>query len=432
LIDDDPHAALAAASTRSEMNRRALLAAGAGGALLPIAAMAATPPREPRAMQSAASFGATGDGVTDDTAALQAALDTAFRPGGTGFLVIPPGTYRVGRTLRISLAGAQANVTHHSGIQAHGARLLSTIGDGQNVFEVYSRATVRFLLIEGLDISGSGHDGHGILLDCDANGNYLYNFCLRDVVVQNCGGDGCRLIGNVFEGQIFNSYFRGNHANGATFGHGPHGGILSAMHVFGCVFGENGKQGVELINGCYDVSMHGCYLLLNGEFGLSARNGCTLLSNCGFENNHRLAADFVHGDAGMWLQGFSTLIGCTAYSIFNQSLLLRCYLTSHLVMIGCAGFGGGKASMAGLAKIGGTGEKANATLIGCSGAIEYINGFEATEIGGGTHGARFGSRWQGGSLLQLGDYRLWVDGAGKLRMKRGAPGTDEDGAVVGG
>lgn len=38
--------------------------------------------------------------------------------------------------------------------------------------------------------------------------------------------------------------------------------------------------------------------------------------------------------------------------------------------------------------------------------------------------------WNGGMML-LGAYRLWVDAAGKLRMKSGNPTSDTDGTVVG-
>jgi hypothetical protein len=38
------------------------------------------------------------------------------------------------------------------------------------VIEVVSRSTFRFLLIQGLDIKGSGRDGHGILLACRVPG----------------------------------------------------------------------------------------------------------------------------------------------------------------------------------------------------------------------------------------------------------------------
>jgi len=414
--------------------RRGLLGVGAGLALagLPMAATAQQPPRPPdRAMLSAASFGARGDGTTDDTAALQAALDAAFAPAGPGFLVIPPGTYRVTRTLRVAtLRGEKGNIGRSHGILAHGARLNSTIADGSNVFEFISHSTVRFLLIEGLDILGTGREGHGVLLECESKEHYLYNFCLRDVTVQGCGGDGCRMMGNVFEGQVINTYLRDNKKNGMTLGHGARAGILSAIHVFGCVFGQNGNVGVAMINGCYDAAFHGCYFLLNAKHGLVASNGCTLLSNCGFENNHESASGFDKGDAGIWLQGFGTLIGCTAYSMFNQTRLIEAYVVGQLVMIGCAGSGDARASRAGLARIGGE-KRGRATIVAPSGAVEYAKGFEGLELSAPGGGVRFGSHWQSPNLAQLGDYRLWIDGKGRLRFKNGAPTSDEDGSAVG-
>ena len=211
---------------------------------------------------------------------------------------------------------------------------------------------------------------------------------------------------------------------------GKHGGILSSIHLFGCVLGDNGANGAALVNGCYDVSFHGCYLLLNGKFGLLAENGCTLLSNCGFENNHAAASGFASGDAGVFLNSFGTLIGCTAYSVFNQTKLLRAYVSKRLVMTGCSGSGGGGAAGAGLASIGGS-RSAGAVLIGCSGAVDYRDGFEAIELGGAGGGIRLGSDWRSPDLVQLGDYRLWVDQGGRLRLKKGAPSGDEDGRVVG-
>jgi hypothetical protein len=418
-----------------DSRRRGMLGVGAGLALagLPMAAVAQQPPRPPdRSMLSAASFGARGDGTTDDTAALQAALDAALAPGGPGFLVIPPGTYRVTRTLRVAtIPGEKGNIGRRHGILAHGAKLNSAITDGSNVFEFISRSTVRFLLIEGLDILGTGREGHGILLECEYKEHYLYNFCLRDVTVQGCGGDGCRMMGNVFEGQVINTYLRDNKKNGMTLGHGARAGILSAIHVFGCVFGQNDNVGVAMINGCYDAAFHGCYFLLNGKHGLVAANGCTLLSNCGFENNHESASSFDKGDAGIWLQGFGTLIGCTAYSMFKQTRLIEAYVVGQFVMIGCAGSGDARASRAGLARIGGE-KKARATVIAPSGAVEYVKGFEAIEISAADgSGMRVGSHWQSPNLAQLGDYRLWVDRAGRLRLKKGTPTSDEDGNTVG-
>ncbi len=413
-----------------QASRRGFIAAGAAAALAvrPFAAGAA--PAQPGQTLSAASFGAVGDGRADDSAALQAALDASLRQGGT-LLVIPPGTYRVTRTLRLAPTRATTgDIGRHNGILAHGARLVSAITDGSNVLEVSSLATVRFLLIEGLDVLGTGQEGHGIVITCDRRDDYLYNFCLRDTVVQRCGGDGCRLVGNVFEGQIINSYFRNNKGSGVTFAHGKAGGILSAIHVFGSVFGENGDNGAALIDGCYDVAFHGCYFVLNGKSGLAAANGCTLLSNCGFENNHARAASFAEGGAGIDLQSFGTLVGCTAYSLFHQTALIHAFVTAQLVLVGCTGSGGGRASAAGLAKLAGT-EAGEAVVLGCTGRIDYVGNFEALEIGGAGGGVRFGADWHSRYLPRLGEYRLWIDAGGRLRLKKGVPQAEDDGVALG-
>ncbi|WP_330891460.1 glycosyl hydrolase family 28-related protein [Ferrovibrio sp.] len=415
------------------MQRRDLLSLGSGLALggMLSSAHAATGRGEDRPVGrqlSARDFGVVGDGRADDTHALQRAFDAALLDEPPGMLTIPPGEYRVSRPLRIA---PRANVTRLSGIVAHGARLISAIDNGASVVELVSNATTRFILVEGLEIRGSGRDGHGISIACEAEGRYFYNFCLRDIVVQGCGGDGCRLIGNVFEGQLVNCYFRDNKGNGITFAHGRGGGILSAIHVFGSVFGNNGEHGAAMVNRCYDVSFHGCYFLLNRQFGLLADNGCTLLSNCGFENNHQGARDFSQGDAGAMIKNFGTMIGCTAYSVYQQTHLVRSFIISHLVMVGCTGFGGGKAKQAGLARLNGSREKAQITLLGCTGRVDTENGFEPIEIGGNGSGIRLGSDYRSRNLPRLGEYRLWVDGRGRLRIKKGDPQSDEDGALVG-
>ncbi|HUZ74217.1 MAG TPA: glycosyl hydrolase family 28-related protein [Stellaceae bacterium] len=410
-------------------DRRGVLVAGAAAALAARPNPVRAAPHPGRTL-SAARFGAVGDGIADDTKPLQAALDASLRHGGT-LLVIPPGTYRVTRTLRLMPnRSTTGDIGRHCGVLAHGARLLSAITDGGNVLEVTSRATVRYVLIEGLDVLGTGKEGHGIVVACDRTDDYLYNFCLRDAVVQGCGRDGCRLVGNVFEGQIVDSYFRNNHGNGITLTNGTHGGILSAIHVFGAVCGNNGGHGAALMNGCYDVGFHGCYFLLNGQFGLAAGNGCTLLSNCGFENNHAAAGAYAKGGAGIDLGSFGTLIGCTGYSRFYQNGLIRAFVTAPFVMVGCSGAGDGTARDAGLARLAGT-AAGEAVIVGCKGRIDYAPGFEALEIGGPDGGVRFGADWRSRYLPRLGEYRLWIDRAGRLRLKKGAPAADDDGVPLG-
>lgn len=410
------------------MRRRDVFALAGGMSALAAASTARAAPPDGARLVQAMQFGVKGDGVSDDAPALQRALDEAFRTNTGGFLSIPPGVYRVGRPLRLS---PPHHITHSSGIIAHGARLQSTIENGANVLEIVSRSTFRFLQIHGLEIRGNGREGAGLLLECEEWGRYLYNFSLNDVVVQGCGGDGCRLTGNVFEGQLYNCYMRNNKANGMTLGHGAKAGILSAIHAMASVFGENGGEGVALANKCYDVGFHGCYFLLNGRYGLVAPNGCTLLSHSGFENNHQSAADFRSGGAGVKLGNFGTLIGCTAYSVYKQTALLDGFVSGRLTMVGCSGSGGKAASDAYLARLRGDG-KGQAIVLGCSGEIRRENGFEVLDIGSdGGGGIRFSDRWDGRHKLRLGDFVLWVDDSGTLRTKKGPPRSDRDGQAVG-
>jgi hypothetical protein len=114
--------------------------------------------------------------------------------------------------------------------------------------------------------------------------------------------------------------------------------------------------------------------------------------------------------------------------MFKQTRLIQAYVVSQLAMIGCTGSGDDKAKGAGLARIGGE-KKARAVVMSCQGAVEYMNGFEALEIGAsGQGGVRFASHWQSPNLLQLGNHRFWVDKSGKLRLKNGVPTSDDDGS----
>lgn len=411
-------------ASAAQLTRRRLLS-GAGAAVAgPARRVPAAAPAAPTLVAS--QFGTVGDGSADDSRALETALIAAF--GATsGVLMIPPGIYRIGRTIRVPLtAGGEGRC----GVMAHGAHIVSTIGDGSNVFEFVNRADARYVVIEGLDILGSHRDGHGLYIESESPHAFA-DFCLRDVVVQYCGGDGAHLVGNLTAGQVSNGYFRTNRGNGITLSNGQRaGGVLSAVHVFGCVFGDNGQSGAALVNRCNDVAFHGCYFLQNGTGGLTAENGCTLLSNCGFENNHQTAARFEDGNAGIHVKNFATLIACMGYSMLKQSQLIHAELNGPLVMVGCSGSGDAAAKAAGLARLGGT-EIASATLIGCSGAVSYENGFEGLEIAGAGGGIKFGADWRSRILPRFGDYRLWVDRGGRLRMKKGMPSADNDGVIVG-
>ena len=60
-------------------------------------------------------FGAKGDGVTSNTAAIQSAIDECFKTGG-GTVTVPAGVYVTG-TLRLQ-SGTELHLEHNSVIKA--------------------------------------------------------------------------------------------------------------------------------------------------------------------------------------------------------------------------------------------------------------------------------------------------------------------------
>jgi hypothetical protein len=322
-------------------------------------------------MLSAADFGAIGDGISDDTAALQALLDRIA--SDSTFVEIPPGTYKVSSTLHITFAQDSAA---HVGILSHGAILQSDITNGSPVLQVISNAVVRFFLIEGLQIRGNGEEGHGLELRADNQAVFLYNCCLRDIFIEGCGGDGCLIVGNIFESQIDNSFFRQN-----SMGNSTSGGILSAIHLYGCVFGQNRDTGCQMINDATDAGFHGCYFLENGTWGANCPNGFTLMSNCGFENNWMSAGSFGAGNAGVAFQNFGNMIACSATSRHYQTHLVNGYVTSIFSMTGCFRSGVEEAGTMHLAHLSGT-PNGKASIVSCNGERDYRDGFQvrATEI----------------------------------------------------
>lgn len=149
--------------------------------------------RAARRVVSAADFGAAGNGVTDDTAALQNALNAIVASGSV--LLLAPGKYKVSRTLHLALARQSGAAS--TGISAYGATLVSSIKTSGPVLHVSSTATAHQVVVEGLEIDGGsrarGRDISGLVLEAVTAEGLLHNVCLRDVSVDRCSGDGCHV-----------------------------------------------------------------------------------------------------------------------------------------------------------------------------------------------------------------------------------------------
>lgn len=142
----------------------------------------------------ATAFGATGDGTTDDTAAIQAAIDSLGSSGGTVFL--PRGTYKVsdsGGSTAISLATPNV-VLRGAG---EGATTVQLAGPAAHVVAVTGTGCI----VEHLTINGgAGSDysvvTHGVRIQGTSQQ-------VRHVSITNCRGYGIGVgqsVGSIVQG----------------------------------------------------------------------------------------------------------------------------------------------------------------------------------------------------------------------------------------
>lgn len=151
-------------------------------------------------------FGARGNGITDDTAAIQKAFDLAKLHGAEVYF--PRGTYIV-TTLSIDYSSDTVDTTTY-GFRAFkisgGAKrqtIIKQVATTTNsiikvIGQSYNRShsgKVTGLIIEGLEIVGNDNGGSGIYL------RSFNDMTLRDLHIRACGGDGIKLDRQTFINQ---------------------------------------------------------------------------------------------------------------------------------------------------------------------------------------------------------------------------------------
>jgi hypothetical protein len=263
-----------------------------------------------------ADYGATGDGSTDDTVAIQAAFDAVSASGGT--VVFEPGkTYMInGGYQPIQSIFGGVKPKSRTIIQGNNAKLkvITSSAIGYCVLNVIeaSNVVISDLIIEGdvgRHIGTTGEFGHGLMIMSSDNvvlNNLFITLCWGDAVlfseyahingntdvdVISCEFVDCRRQG-VSVIDLRNATFTGcTFKNiGATAATSPAAGvdlepdyvgaIVSNLSFVGCTFNNNNSHGFiagSSVNLVENIRLIGCSFYENGASAITANTTGTTL-----------------------------------------------------------------------------------------------------------------------------------------------------------
>ncbi|MCK9414716.1 MAG: right-handed parallel beta-helix repeat-containing protein [Prolixibacteraceae bacterium] len=127
--------------------------------------------------------GAKGDGVTDDTAALQAAVDQVAGTDGT--VLVPDGTYMINAITHLNLKSKMT-------LRMTSGAVLKALANNKDNYAIVSIIQVRDVIVIGGTVQGeramhtgtTGEWGMGICIDGSTN------VTIQDVIAKDCWGDG--------------------------------------------------------------------------------------------------------------------------------------------------------------------------------------------------------------------------------------------------
>jgi hypothetical protein len=278
---------------------------------------------------SVKDFGAVGDGVTDDTAAIQAALD--YWVLNQGDLTFPPGRYLISDDLLASFAAA--NSTRPKRISGYGAEIVTTsdIVDALTISVSALSRVIRYIFVEGLQITGS-YTGTALqMFGPKANTAYLYNCVLRDITTS--GNTGIALLGNFFESSVENC-----HVSASATGYGIYistddgedvggsGGTISSVTLYQNST-RGGINGVLCDSSAADVNIIGGTYLTAQEYGIrlnTAQGGH--ITGAHVEQSWQSNKVNTAGQAGIYAVISATFAIKNTYSINNYGHAVRVYV----------------------------------------------------------------------------------------------------------
>lgn len=246
-------------------------------------------------------FGAVGDGITDDRAAIQAAIDNAVMFTPQGGILFPAGTYRVSRVrvpgsggCSLDLNGVQDFMVMGEGPKSV-VKLVDTTERTGDWFVFLLRNNCRRIVFKDLVIDGNrtgltkpDQQSHGIEVESGT----------EDLVVDRCilresFGDGMKLVekgqgGPIKRLRIENSLFQKNKRSGLVIQRG-----VEQIIIANCIFDETvSDNSIDVepsgLDEPTDLVIQGCIINHTNRanaVNLSGNSGPHPLLRCKFSDN---------------------------------------------------------------------------------------------------------------------------------------------------
>lgn len=263
----------------------ATLAASSGSSLIGFlqagtGAVARTVQSKLRDVVSVLDFGAVGDGVADDTAAIQAAINAVGAAGGA--VHIPSGSYLISSTITVvnygvSLIGESSSALWDgaTNVNSAGSKLIKSSSLNAPAIQVgtFTGAAGKFVMKDIAVIGQAGNGDDGVYLS-NAQSCVFSNVCVASV-----GGNGFRIGNkpgsdcNVNGWQLLNCTSQKNGQNGVLIydestsvsvsGPNANAGTATGLQVAG-----NTQDGLKIVNGQFNT-FNGLLSQQNTGYGVS-------------------------------------------------------------------------------------------------------------------------------------------------------------------
>jgi hypothetical protein len=185
------------------------------------------------------------------------------------------------------------------GFNGNGMQMSSTVNNGAGIIKFVTSASNRSLYIAGFNLFGDSYSGKNggscIILQAEKNKPF-YKFTIRDVWTDYCSGHGLEIIGDVFEGALYNYQAENSNGSGLYMNHGADCGIVSNVFVWGLNASRNHRYGMELgtrsgCGGVGSVHAYGPSMVSNGLGGILATGGIRNIFGGNCENSGLVCVD---------------------------------------------------------------------------------------------------------------------------------------------